>query len=85
MEVEAATATATGNGGHGGDKDPDRFCSICQASFNNAQMAQQHYSGKKHKKHLAKQDLMKLYGKPAAPGLYLDDGNCHMRSTLLFK
>ncbi|XP_019727136.1 zinc finger protein 346-like [Hippocampus comes] len=64
--VEVAAA-ATGNGGHGGDKDPDRFCSICQASFNNAQMAQQHYSGKKHKKHLAKQDLMKLYGKPATP------------------
>ncbi|XP_057675999.1 zinc finger protein 346 isoform X2 [Corythoichthys intestinalis] len=63
-EVAAAAITA-GNGSEGGD--PDRFCAICQASFNNAQMAQQHYLGKKHKKHLAKQDLMKLYGKPATP------------------
>ncbi|XP_051902449.1 zinc finger protein 346-like isoform X2 [Hippocampus zosterae] len=63
----AAAATATGNGGPGGDQDPERFCSICQASFNNTLMAQQHYSGKKHKKQLAKQDLMKLYGKPATP------------------
>ncbi|XP_077403159.1 zinc finger protein 346 isoform X2 [Vanacampus margaritifer] len=60
-------AAAVGNAGEGGDDDPDpeRSCSICQASFNNAQMAQQHYSGKKHKKQLAKQDLMKIYGNPA--------------------
>ncbi|XP_037126340.1 zinc finger protein 346 isoform X1 [Syngnathus acus] len=63
----AEVTPPTGNGGQDGDKDPDRFCSICQAPFNNAQMAQQHYSGKKHKKHLAKQDLMKLYGQPATP------------------
>ncbi|XP_077449218.1 zinc finger protein 346 isoform X2 [Stigmatopora argus] len=51
----------------GEQDDPNRSCSICQASFNNAQMAQQHYLGKKHKKNLAKQDLMKLYASPAAP------------------
>ncbi|XP_061607170.1 zinc finger protein 346 isoform X2 [Phyllopteryx taeniolatus] len=66
-EAAAAAATATGEGGEGSDKDPNRFCSICQASFNNALMAQQHYSGKKHKKQLTKQDLMKIYGTPATP------------------
>ncbi|XP_077361467.1 zinc finger protein 346 [Festucalex cinctus] len=64
-KVAEQAAAAVGNAGQGGDKDPERFCSICQASFNNALMAQQHYSGKKHKKHLAKQDLMKIYGNPA--------------------
>ncbi|XP_077596319.1 zinc finger protein 346 [Stigmatopora nigra] len=47
--------------------DPNRVCSICQATFNNAQMAQQHYSGKKHKKNLAKQDLLKIYTSSATP------------------
>ncbi|XP_061659398.1 zinc finger protein 346 isoform X2 [Syngnathoides biaculeatus] len=63
----AETAAATVQGSEGSDKDPNRFCSICQASFNNALMAQQHYSGKKHKKQLTKQDLMKIYGTPATP------------------
>ncbi|KAI2651108.1 Zinc finger protein 346 [Labeo rohita] len=32
-------------GGQGpGKRDPNRFCSICQASFNNPLMAQQHYT-----------------------------------------
>ncbi|XP_016130466.1 zinc finger protein 346-like [Sinocyclocheilus grahami] len=43
------------------------FCSICQSSFNNPLMAQQHYSGKKHKKHLTKQKLMETYGPSSAP------------------
>ncbi|XP_054612009.1 zinc finger protein 346 [Dunckerocampus dactyliophorus] len=49
------------------EKHPNRFCSICQACFNNAQMAQQHYVGKKHRKQMAKLNLMKLYGKPTTP------------------
>ncbi|KAM9451627.1 zinc finger protein 346 isoform 1-T1 [Clarias gariepinus] len=48
--------------------DPNRFCNICQASFNNPLMAQQHYSGKKHKKHLTKQKLMETFGPSATPG-----------------
>uniref|UniRef100_A0A8C2JV08 Zinc finger protein 346 n=1 Tax=Cyprinus carpio TaxID=7962 RepID=A0A8C2JV08_CYPCA len=59
-------------GGQGGD--PDRFCSICQASFNNPLMAQQHYSGKKHKKHLTKQKLMETYGPSSAPGQSIEGG-----------
>ncbi|XP_063058386.1 zinc finger protein 346 [Engraulis encrasicolus] len=32
----------------------DRFCSLCNATFNNPLMAQQHYVGKKHQKQVAK-------------------------------
>ncbi|KAG1926133.1 zinc finger protein 346 isoform X2 [Pimephales promelas] len=49
------------------ERDPNRFCSICQASFNNPLMAQQHYNGKKHKKHLTKQKLMETYGPSIVP------------------
>ncbi|XP_061755071.1 zinc finger protein 346 [Nerophis ophidion] len=49
------------------DKHPNRFCSACQASFNNVQMAEQHYAGKKHKKQMAKVKLLTLHGKPTTP------------------
>ncbi|KAM3600946.1 uncharacterized protein V6R79_005052 [Siganus canaliculatus] len=48
------------------DNNPDRFCSICQASFNNPLMAQQHYVGKKHKKKMTKLKLMETYGTSTA-------------------
>uniref|UniRef100_A0A667Z6P6 Zinc finger protein 346 n=1 Tax=Myripristis murdjan TaxID=586833 RepID=A0A667Z6P6_9TELE len=47
--------------------NPDRFCSICQASFNNPLMAQQHYVGKKHKKQMTKLKLMETYGPSTTP------------------
>ncbi|KAI1903572.1 hypothetical protein AGOR_G00028560 [Albula goreensis] len=47
--------------------DPDRFCTICHASFNNPLMAKQHYVGKKHKKQLTKMKLMETYGPSSAP------------------
>ncbi|KAI4880903.1 hypothetical protein NFI96_029777, partial [Prochilodus magdalenae] len=56
--------------------DPNRFCSICQASFNNPLMAQQHYVGKKHKKHLTKQKLMETYGPSTAPASMLKGYPC---------
>lgn len=42
--------------------NPNHFCSMCQASFNNPLMAQQHYQGKKHQKHMKKMKLMETYG-----------------------
>lgn len=48
--------------------DPDRFCSICHASFNNPTMAKQHYVGKKHKKQLTKMKLLETYGPSSTPG-----------------
>lgn len=42
--------------------DPDKFCSLCHATFNNPLMAKQHYVGKKHKKQETKLKLMAHYG-----------------------
>ena len=64
----AAAATEPRGAGTAGTGDPDRFCSICEASFNNPLMAQQHYAGKKHKKQLTKQKLMETYGPSTSPG-----------------
>ncbi|XP_017158538.1 zinc finger protein 346 [Poecilia reticulata] len=50
------------------NNNPDRFCSTCKASFNNPLMAQQHYAGKKHKKHMTRLKLMETYGPSTAPG-----------------
>ncbi|XP_018583977.1 zinc finger protein 346 isoform X1 [Scleropages formosus] len=47
--------------------DPNRFCAICHASFNNPLMAKQHYAGKKHKKQLTKMKLMETYGPASVP------------------
>ncbi|XP_030067512.1 zinc finger protein 346 [Microcaecilia unicolor] len=38
--------------------DPDKFCRLCHATFNNPLMAKQHYVGKKHKKQETKLKLM---------------------------
>ena len=45
--------------------DPDKFCSLCHATFNDPVMAQQHYVGKKHRKQETKLKLMAHYGRLA--------------------
>ncbi|XP_034298575.1 zinc finger protein 346 isoform X15 [Pantherophis guttatus] len=50
--------------------DPDKFCSLCHATFNNPLMAKQHYVGKKHKKQETKLKLMAHYGRtPEEPAV----------------
>ncbi|XP_017275321.1 zinc finger protein 346 isoform X2 [Kryptolebias marmoratus] len=49
------------------NNNPDRFCSICKASFNNPLMAQQHYDGKKHRKRMTRLKLIETYGPSTAP------------------
>ena len=66
---ESSATSATG------DNNPDRFCSICQASFNNPLMAQQHYVGKKHRKQMTKLKLMETYGPSTAPGQTTEPGS----------
>ncbi|XP_017347941.1 zinc finger protein 346 [Ictalurus punctatus] len=68
----------TGEGRGSDDHDPNRFCTICQASFNNPVMAQQHYSGKKHKKHLTKQKLIETFGPSTAPASTVKGYPCTM-------
>ncbi|XP_061595146.1 zinc finger protein 346 isoform X2 [Cololabis saira] len=62
-----SAVTATDN-----NSNPDRFCSICKASFNNPLMAQQHYVGKKHKKRMTRLKLMETYGPSTAQGRVKD-------------
>ncbi|XP_065774326.1 zinc finger protein 346 isoform X2 [Muntiacus reevesi] len=49
--------------------DPDKFCSLCHATFNDPVMAQQHYVGKKHRKQETKLKLMTHYGRLADPAV----------------
>lgn len=50
-------------------RDPDKFCSLCHATFNDPVMAQQHYVGKKHRKQETKLKLMAHYGRLADPAV----------------
>ncbi|KAI4901500.1 hypothetical protein NFI96_012301 [Prochilodus magdalenae] len=38
--------------------DPDKYCKLCTASFNNPLMAQQHYSGRKHQRNQTRQETL---------------------------
>ncbi|XP_051700427.1 zinc finger protein 346 isoform X3 [Oryctolagus cuniculus] len=49
--------------------DPDKFCSLCHATFNDPVMAQQHYMGKKHRKQETKLKLVAHYGRLADPAV----------------
>nr|XP_057923614.1 zinc finger matrin-type protein 1 [Doryrhamphus excisus] len=48
--TSAATATSS---------DPNKYCVLCAASFNNHQMALQHYNGRKHQRKKARHELLK--------------------------
>ncbi|KAM8899603.1 zinc finger protein 346 isoform 1-T1 [Spinachia spinachia] len=74
---------ASGTPGADDNSNPDRFCSICQASFNNPLMAQQHYVGKKHRKQMTKQKLMETYGPSTAPASTLKGYPCTVCSIEL--
>ncbi|XP_068600863.1 zinc finger protein 346 [Brachionichthys hirsutus] len=79
LAVDKSSDPATGD-----DKNnPNRFCSICQASFNNPLMAQQHYVGKKHRKQMTKQKLMATYGPATAPASTLKGYPCTVCSIEL--
>ncbi|XP_070773888.1 zinc finger protein 346 [Enoplosus armatus] len=74
---ESSSVPTTGSSNNNNNNNnPDRFCSICQASFNNPLMAQQHYVGKKHRKQMTKQKLMETYGPSTAPASTLKGYPC---------
>ncbi|XP_029985594.1 zinc finger protein 346 isoform X3 [Sphaeramia orbicularis] len=70
---ESSGAPAAGSDDN---NNPDRFCSICQASFNNPLMAQQHYVGKRHRKQMKKRKLMETYGPSTSPAATLRGYPC---------
>ncbi|XP_074848365.1 lysine-rich coiled-coil protein 1 [Carettochelys insculpta] len=47
--------------------DPDKYCKLCSAPFNNPLMAHQHYVGKKHKRNEARKKMMAEMGDEALP------------------
>ncbi|KAM8742754.1 zinc finger protein 346 isoform 1-T1 [Acanthopagrus schlegelii] len=80
---ESSSVPATGGSNSNNNNNPDRFCSICQASFNNPLMAQQHYVGKKHRKQMTKMKLMETYGPSTAPASTLKGYPCTICSIEL--
>lgn len=42
--------------------DPNKYCVLCAASFNNPQMALQHYNGRKHQRNQSRHELLKELG-----------------------
>lgn len=63
--------------------DPEKFCSICHASFNNPLMSKQHYVGKKHKKQMTKVKLMEHFGPSSAPGKQLSEAHTNHSPAVL--
>ncbi|XP_039187273.1 zinc finger matrin-type protein 1-like isoform X2 [Crotalus tigris] len=47
--------------------DPDKYCKLCSAPFNNPFMAHQHYVGKKHKRNELRKKLVAEIGTQAIP------------------
>lgn len=48
--------------------DPDKYCKLCAASFNNPLMASEHYSGRKHQRNLARQEQQSKLGEQSEHG-----------------
>ena len=48
--------------------DPNKHCRLCAATFNNPQMAQQHYSGRKHQRNQSRQHLLQQLGEEGETG-----------------
>ena len=49
-------------------KDSNKYCALCAASFNNPQMALQHYNGRKHQRNAARQELLRELGDDVQEG-----------------
>ncbi|XP_029869104.1 lysine-rich coiled-coil protein 1 isoform X4 [Aquila chrysaetos chrysaetos] len=47
--------------------DPDKYCKLCCAPFNNPVVAQQHYVGKKHRRNEARKKILEELGDKAVP------------------
>ncbi|XP_029288697.1 zinc finger matrin-type protein 1 [Cottoperca gobio] len=53
------TASTTASSTEVDLKDPNKYCALCAASFNNPQVVLQHYNGRRHQRNQAKQELLK--------------------------
>ncbi|XP_072230887.1 zinc finger protein 346 isoform X2 [Leuresthes tenuis] len=73
---EKPADNTSGVTGTDNNNNPDRFCSVCKACFNNPLMAQQHYVGKKHRKQMTRLKLMETYGPSTAPASTVNGYPC---------
>ncbi|XP_055498878.1 zinc finger matrin-type protein 4-like isoform X1 [Leucoraja erinacea] len=62
VKNESAPAPTVQSSDVSWSSDPDRYCSLCQAFFNHADIAKQHYVGKRHKKRETKAKLLEQLG-----------------------
>ncbi|MCI4386936.1 hypothetical protein PGIGA_G00068500 [Pangasianodon gigas] len=75
QEEKESTASAS----QGVDlSDPDKYCKLCAASFNNPMMAAEHYSGRKHQRNLARQELHSKLGEQSEHANSLTCPLCHV-------
>lgn len=58
--------------------DPDKYCKLCCAPFNNPLVAQQHYVGKKHKRNEARRKILEELGDKAVPAESSTNGKQNM-------
>ncbi|XP_009873938.1 PREDICTED: zinc finger matrin-type protein 1-like [Apaloderma vittatum] len=55
--------------------DPEKYCKLCCAPFNNPLMAWEHYVGKRHRKNEARQKVLKKLGDSAVPAEFVTSGS----------
>lgn len=58
--------------------DPDKYCKLCVASFNNPVMAAEHYIGRKHQRNLARQELQSKPGEQSEHGTFISGFHLHV-------
>ncbi|XP_060791444.1 zinc finger matrin-type protein 1 [Neoarius graeffei] len=58
--------------------DPDKYCKLCTASFNNPVMAAEHYNGRKHQRNLSRQELHSKLGEQSEHASSLTCPVCHV-------
>lgn len=51
--------------------DPNKYCVLCKATFNNPVVAQQHYGGRKHQRNQTRQQMMDELGDQSEHGVFL--------------
>lgn len=68
QESPDSKATATVSGPDVDLTDPNRYCPLCAAYFNNPHMALQHYNGRKHQRNQSRHKLLKDYGNKVLQG-----------------
>ncbi|XP_077459785.1 zinc finger matrin-type protein 1 isoform X2 [Stigmatopora argus] len=66
--------------------DPNKFCVLCEMSFNNGRMATQHYNGRKHQRNKARLQMMeKLKELQKEDPLSCAICNSHFNSVEMYK